>query len=577
MRANPRRAAGGFAFKRLMLPALACMAVLVFVSGALAATDILVQPRLASKAPRIDGVVSKGEWEGARVTPLPLRPTKKFAVLRTMNDSNFLYILLDALGDTGNSRGVAADYYVLAFDRDLNHKVTPNEDVFYSSCQDGRQFIKSYYLSAASFTPCITPEKGSLGRYGFGPTPDSATPHRFYEFRILLSELGADHARWTRFFGGLPGVRLNVTLRSSSPKIDYSYPTNYPWPDMADRMFLIQLAPSSGLPTTGDIFAGVGLIPATPYIDNLGFANINTAYFTAVDAPFGGNLSIFGNWGNLRSYGAARYKIRYQRREGGSPGYLIQTWTNFRYNPVTLKWDPVAIGPVDAEGRYAIPPVGETWYYPNLLVNWQTANPLFTEGTYDLNLELFDAAGNPKAIPASVLNNLSLFIVNTPPQVKINRVLYNDAEVGACQIVNQGAAPSGFQFDISATDSKGALGGFNLVGIYGNNMSSPVYSDAYNPGHRNEDGANRWNGESNLVVPVGPRWRAPTTCGYSFILSAWSRVLNGYGLVFPYVDYHVSLTIQTGAVTMEPVEAESCAGCEGAPTGSGAPCKPAGL
>jgi hypothetical protein len=559
------------------LSILAILMTLFFLSGAMAA-DILIQPQLVSKIPKIDGVVSAGEWSGARVTSLPFLINNRFAVMRTMNDAKYLYILLDALSDTGKDRGVV-DYYVLAFDAGHDHRVTPREDLFYSACNDGRSFIKAYYLSANSWTGCTTPAKGSLGKYGFGSTPNSATAHRFYEFRLLLSEIGGDPSRLIRFSGGLPSVRLNVTIRSATPKIDYSYPTKYSWPDMSDTMFLIQLAPASSLPVTGDMFAGVGLIPAVPYIDNLGYANINTAYFNAVDAPFGGSLSIFGNWGNLRSYNAAKYRIQYTRREGGASGNLIQTWTNYRYNPVTLNWDPVAIGPLDSAGGYAIPPTSETWYYPNLLVNWQSDNPIFPNGTYDLKAEIFDAADNPITIPPSVVNSLTLFIVNTPPSVKINQVQYNDAQVLPCQIIGQGAAPSGFNFDISVTDANGALDRFGLGGLYGNNEYSYVIPDeTYSPGHVDEDGANKWKGKSNLILPVGgARWRAPASCGYSFVLWASSRILNGYALVFPYVDYHVSLTIQTDAIISATPGAGGCPDCGAASAGSESGCKPMGL
>jgi len=46
-------------------------------------------------------------------------------------------------------------------------------------------------------------------------------------------------------------------------------------------------------------------------------------------------------------------------------------------------------------------------------------------------------------------------------------------------------------------------------------------------------------------VPFPPFF-APYSCAYTFILSAQSRVQNGYGLVFPYVDYKKSLTILVG-------------------------------
>ena len=90
--------------------------------------------------------------------------------------------------------------------------------------------------------------------------------------------------------------------------------------------------------------------------------------------------------------------------------------------------------------------------------------------------------------------------------------------------------------------------------------------------------ANRTSAESNLIVPVGgARWRAPASCAYSFVLWASSRVLNGYALVFPWVDYHVSLTIQTDAVISATPGAGDCPDCGAASAGSESGCKPMGL
>ncbi len=222
---------------------------------------------------------------------------------------------------------------------------------------------------------------------------------------------------------------------------------------------------------------------------------------------------------------------------------MRQTWTNFLFNPGTFQWDAMAIGP-DADDKYAIPPPPQVWYLPNLLVSWQS--DLFGDGVYDFSLELFNAGGMP--IPIASGNSLRLFVVNTPPVPVINDILYNGTPVCACAIVNQGADPSGFTFNLSVTDARGALNAFSLGGIFGVNQSTgTIYSDSYSS-HMNEDGPERWTGVTNIIVPK-VRFRAKQSCAYSFILSASSRSQNGYGLIFPNLDYHISLTIllSTGA------------------------------
>lgn len=503
-----------------------------------AMADIPIGRQWANTIPTIDGVIFIDEWNGAKLTNLPN------GNMKTMNDGQYLYVLLDFIPDTVED-AVTNDHYVLAFDIDRNFAVTPNVDLIYDSCSDGQPFVKAFYLSDTTFTGCQSTDPLSQGAYGFSATPYSSTPHRFYEFRLLLSEIGVDPSAWTTSSGEVPRVRLNVGLVSLNPAISSAYPDSQLFPNFTGSLFQLELAIASGFPIggTGPVFAGVGLVPAS-YIDGLGYANIDEpTYYTATHAPFGGKLNIFGKWNALRNnFGAAKYRVRY-RKDGGPLTTLLQTWTNFRYNPSTTKWVPVAIGP-DTGGKYSIPPAGQTWYLNNLLISWQSG--LFPEGTYTLKLDLFDAADN--LLPNPPGNSLTLFVVNTAPKVTINQVLYEGVPVSACQIVTQGPEPEGFTFDISVTDDRGALDTINLAGLYGVNQSSPVYADSY-ARHHDEDGPEKWNGVENLIVPRArnPRWRAPTSCAYTFVLSAASRSQNGYGRVFPYVDNHVSLTIETGA------------------------------
>jgi hypothetical protein len=184
----------------------------------------------------------------------------------------------------------------------------------------------------------------------------------------------------------------------------------------------------------------------------------------------------------------------------------------------------------------------QLWYLPYLLISWQTGG--FGDGTYVLSLELFDAANNP--LPPPTGNSITLFVVNTPPNPIINQIAYNGANACACAIVTQGDAPLGFTFDISYTDANGALDGVSLAGIFGQNQSTgAIFSDSY-AGHMNEDGPERWNGETNVVVPALTPFRAGTSCAYSFILSTSSRTQNGYTRLFSGVQYTTSLTILLG-------------------------------
>ena len=516
-----------------------------------ARADVEVARRWAAAAPVIDGVVSAGEWNSATATTIAEGGTT-YAQMRTMNDATYLYILLDVFFDTGNdpipTPGTNGDFFALYFDKDLNYAVTPNVDFFYSTCQNGQPFVKAIQLSQYSSSGCQPVAAGTLGTEGFGASFNSATPHRIWEFRLSLSELGVDTSTWTTSGGSVPKVRMNVAINSKAPLFYIAQPDPNTSPNYS-LMYQVDLATFPSFPsgTTGPIFAGVGLVPAT-YIDSSGYANINIAnYYYGSNAPFGGNLSVFGNWNTLRfAYGAARYRVLYSEN-GGPYTRLKQTWTNFKWNGST--WVPNAIGP-DAVDSYPIPLPWELWYLPNELVSWQTGK--FGDGTYNLKLELLNSGGFVLSSPPG--NSLTLFIDNTPPTVTINNAYYDGAAICECGIVTQGPCFCsfvfhGFTFDVTVNDLNGALSSYSLDYTYGNNHPGSIFADAYVPTHVNADGPERWNGVTNNVVPAFPPFCAPAACAYTFVLSASSRVQNGYGLVFPYVNYNKSLTILLGSTS----------------------------
>jgi hypothetical protein len=546
--------AGGASAAWRRMAAVVAFGLAVLGLSASARADVSIGRRWATAAPTIDGVVSPGEWSSARLTTLT------HARLRTMNDGSFLYVLLDVVDDTGNDPvGTVGgnEYFTLAFDVDQNHAVSPHVDLAYATCQDGRTFVKAYYLGGNGFTGCQNTSPLSQGAVGFGPTLHKLVPHRFWEFRLDFAEIGVDPTTWTTSSGEAPHVRMNVGVSSENPSFTLGQPDPSVYPDL-DNMFQLDLATSPTYPpgSAGPTFAGVGLVPST-YIDAQGYANINIAnYYSATDAPFGGKLNVFGHWNTLYIAKHARsYRILYSK-DGGPFTPLLQTWTNFIFQGGV--WVAKAIGP-DVNGRYPIPPPAQIWYLDNLLASWQSDQ--FADGTYQLKLQLYNGVGAP--LPSPPGNLLTLFVDNTPPNPVINSISYNGAPVCACAIVTQGDLPgTGFTFDISVTDAHGALNSLSLAGIFGVNQSTgTIYGDGYGA-HVGADGPHQWNGVTAIDVPATP-WRASTSCAHSFILAASSRVQNGYGLVFPYVQFTTSLTI------LEGTGLGSVSGCSGSFMGIG--------
>jgi hypothetical protein len=516
-----------------------------------ARADVPILRRWANSSPTVDGVVAPGEWTYAQSTPL------LHGKLMTMNDSHHLYVLIDVTDDTVNNPPAVSgpntgDWFNLAFDVDLNHAPTPNVDLDYSSCNDGREFVKSIRLGLNSTTGCTTVNPESKGKVGFGPTLNSAVPHRFWEMQIDLNEIGVNPATWVLFPFGTPHVRFNVTTHSQAPAFDTHQPSPSLLPDMSN-LFSLSLATSPVYPGgAGPVFMGVGLVPAT-YISADGYANINQpGYYYATNAPFGGDLRVFGRWSTYRYLlGASKYRVLVSK-DGGPATRLRETWTNFKWNGLT--WVPQAIGP-DSNDAYDIPSIFELWYNPNQILGWHTQSK--PDGTYRLSIELLNSWG--AVLPSPSGNSLTLRIVNTPPSVALNKVQYDGHDICECGIVTQGSAPKGFSFDISVTDTNGALSSLWLYGTYGHGHSTDIiYSDSYTSGgvsmgipffvnHINADGPRQWDGISDLTVPLASReWRAGKSCAYSFILGASSRVQDGYGLLWSNVTDFQNLTILLG-------------------------------
>lgn len=124
----------------------------------------ILQSTWTDKAPKIDGVSSSGEWFNLVILMKPPSyPIEAYVYM--MNDNNWLYVLVDAVGDTTDE---ANDESLLMFDYD-----------------HGAPWIPVDIIGASG----TTKSNSYRAAVGYGPSPHSSVNHKIYEFKIPLSHV----------------------------------------------------------------------------------------------------------------------------------------------------------------------------------------------------------------------------------------------------------------------------------------------------------------------------------------------------------------------------------------------------
>jgi len=182
----------------------------VLAIGATAGTS-----KWCSNPPTLDGVVSQGEWPD----PPQLNMTK--TRIYFMNDQKFLYLLVDLPDSTGNvsDNRVTQSYgdgMAVCVDLDSDGKKTPMVDFKYTWLM-GQQTARAWPISDSGWTGGYTNTTSKIV-WGFGPTPASSTPHRFFEVKLNLTEMRAN-----------PGdkIRLAFLAKSVTPSFIDRYPLGF--------------------------------------------------------------------------------------------------------------------------------------------------------------------------------------------------------------------------------------------------------------------------------------------------------------------------------------------------------------
>jgi len=478
----------------------------------------------------LNGAISGPEWAGAGIMPIPA------GFMMVKNDNNFLYVALDLVSDRGADLGVG-DYFWFSVDTNGNRSITPNVDVNYGiyptlPIRIGRQ----YYLAPGMWTGLLNTPSPAAARNGFGPSLNSAIPHRIWEMQLPLNEIGIAN------LGTHPDAAVHFGLRvaSTNPNFTYDFPGCF-YTNFADlNAILLTRTPPPGI--VGPVIGSVGLIPATPAQINGGYATTAPTYYVNVDeAAFGGTLNIIGNRTTMQSLwaaGARKYRVFCRTGIVGADAPLLQSWQNYRWNGTAYELENFAW---DSNKMYPLVNPANDYSIDDLLIQWNTIG---TVGIHELRAEFYKDNAAHTVVPTPP-QTLQLMIDNNLPRVEIVQVLHNSVPVSACAMETMtNPTNDGVQLKITVNDLEGHLKDLALTGYWGDGASATVYTDGY-PAHRNP--VHQWNGVTAQIVPPG-EWVPPITCAYQFRLSATPRVTNGYGYIGYAEDtYHVTL-IKPGSV-----------------------------
>jgi hypothetical protein len=480
-----------------------------------------VVSRWTTTPPLLSGTFTPGEWTHAGVLPMP------GGFVLVQNDTNFLYLAIDLVNDTGNSPGVG-DYFWLSFDTNRDATITPRADVNYGiypslPIRIGRQ----YYLGAGTWTGILGGASLSAAQQGFGPSARSATPHRIWEMRIALAEIGIPVLGGTT----LPFLRFGLRVASNTPGFVTDFPPAFFSNFAGLHEIYVAGGPEPGYPpgTAGPVIGGVGLIPATTISG--GRATTLAPYVpTVTRAAFGGVLNFIYNRPNVTALwaaGARKYRLLHREGGGGVFTPLRRTWANYRWTGATYVLE--YSGP-DVSDSYELKSPAADYSTKDLLFQLDTGGslgyPPLPTGLHEFQVAFLNAGGG--AVP-SAPQTLQLYIDNALPDLQLYEIRYQGHVVAPCSIVDVAETPDPVQVHFRAFDPEGDLLGFALYAYYGGPATAPI--NLLPAGMGGYPGGN-WQGVADQWIdcPLSPKF-PPVSCAYQFRLSASPRVTNGYGYI----------------------------------------------
>jgi hypothetical protein len=490
-----------------------------------------VVSRWSATPPALSGSFSPGEWQNAGVLPMP------GGFILVKNDSNFLYLAIDLINDTGNSAGVG-DYFWLTFDNNRDATITSRVDVNYGIYPSlPIRMDRSYYLGPGTWTGLLGTPSPSAAQQGFGPSPNAAAPHRIWEMRIALSEVGIPVLGTST----LPLLRFGLRVASTTPAFVTDFPASFFTNFSGLHEIYLATSPDAVYPpgTAGPVIGGVGLIPAS--LISGGRATTAAPYVPTVsNAAFGGVLNLIYNRTTINSLwgaGARKYRVLHRIGSSGAFAPLRRTWVNYRKSGSTDVLD--SFGP-DATDAYELKNPATDYSTKDLLFQLDSNGSLgfaaLTTGIHEFQVVFLNTAG--ATIPAPP-QTLTLYIDNVQPELQLFEIRYKGATVAPCSVVEITETPDPVKVRFRAFDPEGDLLNFSLMAYYGGPGTPainllPAGMGPY-PGGNWQGVADQW-----IDCPLSPRF-PPVSCAYQFRLSATARVTNGYGYIgYNEVTSHVT-------------------------------------
>ena len=287
---------------------------------------------------------------------------------------------------------------------------------------------------------------------------------------------------------------------------------------------------------SGPMLLGIGHVPVTE-ISN-GFATTQPSYFFyVVDAPFGGTLPLMINHDGAYAAGARYYRVRV--------GGVVQsnTWSDYKWNPVTKKFVLTSVAPWGLAKLYPIRLPTDLWY------NHWLGNLIDTSGLpnglHTIYLDLFATTNLASHMGTYSVN---VQIDNTAPLAAIEKIFHHNQSLGwqevpACAIVQ--TQFDEFTFQITAYDAEGHLKSWALTAWWGDNKAKSVASWQYAP----VPSKLAYGISSQEVPPKATPWHAAvagdptsTRCAHTFYLEVWDRAIDGWNYIHAN-SYHKSITI----------------------------------